>query len=144
MAQTTTNATADTHPGANRLIVGTVLAAITFWLFAQTTLNVAPTVREELRISESLSNIAVSITALFSGIFIVVAGGLANRPGRLKITYLGLALSIVGCQFRVFVRPVSGKNRQHRHSLRSRRRIAVQCADGDHRDRHHRHDRTQR
>ena len=58
----------------NSLIVGIVLAVVTFWLFAQTTLNVAPTIRADLHISESLSNIAVSITALFSGIFIVVAG----------------------------------------------------------------------
>jgi DHA2 family multidrug resistance protein-like MFS transporter len=77
-------------------VLGIVLAVITFWLFAQTILNVAPTMREDLRISESLSNIAVSITALFSGIFIVVAGGLADRLGRLKITYLGLALSVLG------------------------------------------------
>jgi MFS transporter, DHA2 family, multidrug resistance protein len=49
-----------------------------------------------LRISESLNNIAVSITALFSGIFIVVAGGLADRIGRLKMTYFGLALSVLG------------------------------------------------
>src|SRR5690349_2546715 len=96
MAQTTAHAAADTQPGANRLIVGIVLAVISFWLFAQTTLNVAPTMREELRISESLNNIAVSITALFSGIFIVVAGGLADRLGRLKITYVGLALSVLG------------------------------------------------
>jgi MFS transporter, DHA2 family, multidrug resistance protein len=92
----TTAATADTQQSATRLIVGIVLAVITFWLFAQTTLNVAPTMREELRISESLNNIAVSITALFSGIFIVVAGGLADRLGRLKITYIGLALSVLG------------------------------------------------
>ena len=96
MASTTAAATADTHRSANKLILGIVLAVITFWLFAQTTLNVAPTMREELRISESLNNIAVSITALFSGIFIVVAGGLADRMGRLKITYLGLALSVLG------------------------------------------------
>ena len=96
MTSTTAAATADTHRGANRLILGIVLAVITFWLFAQTTLNVAPTMREELRISESLNNIAVSITALFSGIFIVVAGGLADRLGRLKITYFGLSLSVLG------------------------------------------------
>jgi MFS transporter, DHA2 family, multidrug resistance protein len=96
MSSTTAAATADTHGGANRLILGIVLAVITFWLFAQTTLNVAPTMREELGISESLNNIAVSITALFSGIFIVVAGGLADRLGRLKITYIGLVLSILG------------------------------------------------
>lgn len=96
MASTTSVATADTHAGANKLILGIVLAVVTFWLFAQTTLNVAPTMRDELRISESLNNIAVSITALFSGIFIVIAGGLADRLGRLKITYVGLALSVLG------------------------------------------------
>jgi DHA2 family multidrug resistance protein-like MFS transporter len=96
MASTTAAATTDTQQGANRLIVGIVLAVITFWLFAQTTLNVAPTMRDELRISESLNNIAVSITALFSGIFVVVAGGLADKVGRLKLTFIGLALSILG------------------------------------------------
>ena len=50
---------------STRLILGIVLAVITFWLFAQTTLNVAPTMREELGISESLNNIAVSITFTF-------------------------------------------------------------------------------
>src|SRR5574338_563006 len=86
----------DSRPGANRLILGMVLAVVTFWLFAQTTLNVAPAMREDLGIGESINNLAVSITALFSGIFIVVAGGLADRVGRVKITYFGLALSVVG------------------------------------------------
>jgi hypothetical protein len=49
------------------LIVGIVLAALTFWPFAQTTHNVAPTIRADLQVSESLSNIAISITALFLG-----------------------------------------------------------------------------
>ncbi len=96
MASATATVTADKNRGANALIVGIVLAVVTFWLFAQTTLNVAPTMREELGISESLNNIAVTITALFSGIFIVVAGGIADRLGRLKITYIGLGLSILG------------------------------------------------
>ncbi|HEY6120656.1 MAG TPA: MFS transporter, partial [Pyrinomonadaceae bacterium] len=84
------------YRGTDKLIFGIVLAVITFWLFAQTTLNVAPTMRDELGIGESLINIAVSITALFSGIFIVVAGSLADRLGRVKLTYIGLALGIVG------------------------------------------------
>src|SRR5689334_7065874 len=82
--------------GDNKLILGIVLAVVTFWLFAQTTLNVAPAMRSDLRITESMSNIAVSITALFSGIFIVVAGGLADRFGRMRFTYVGLLLSITG------------------------------------------------
>jgi len=64
--------------GTNRLIVGIVLAVVTFWLFAQTTLNIAPTMRDDLQISASPNNIAVGITALLSGIFIVVAGGRAD------------------------------------------------------------------
>lgn len=84
------------YHGTAKLIVGIVLAVITFWLFAQTTLNIAPAMRSDLRISESLNNIAVSITALFSGIFIVVAGSLADRFGRVRLTNVGLALSILG------------------------------------------------
>jgi MFS transporter, DHA2 family, multidrug resistance protein len=84
------------YRGNDKLIFGIVLAVITFWLFAQTTLNVAPAMRSDLNIAEGVSNIAVSITALFSGIFIVVAGGLADRLGRVRLTYAGLVLSIVG------------------------------------------------
>jgi DHA2 family multidrug resistance protein-like MFS transporter len=87
---------AASYRGTNKLILGIVLAVVNFWLFAQTTLNVAPTMRDELHISDSLTNIAVSITALFSGIFIVVAGGLADRLGRVKLTYIGLALAVLG------------------------------------------------
>lgn len=85
-----------TYEGNDRLIAGIVLAVVTFWLFAQTTLNVLPAMRADLRIDDGISDIAVSITALFSGVFIVVAGGLADRFGRVKMTYAGLALSVVG------------------------------------------------
>jgi MFS transporter, DHA2 family, multidrug resistance protein len=88
-------ATSQYH-GNDKLILGIVLAVVTFWLFAQTTLNVAPAMRADLRIEESVSNIAVSITALFSGIFIVVAGGLADTLGRVRLTNTGLALSVLG------------------------------------------------
>ncbi len=91
-----TSVAAPSYRGSDKLILGIVLAVVNFWLFAQTTLNIASTMRADLRISESLNNISVSITALFSGIFIVVAGGLADRVGRVKITYAGLAFSIVG------------------------------------------------
>jgi len=44
-------------------------------------------------------NIAVSITALFSGIFIVVIGSLADRFGRVKMVRIGFVLSIIGSLF---------------------------------------------
>jgi MFS family permease len=44
----------------------------------------------------STMNIAVAITALFSGIFIVVMGGFADRVGRVKIVRIGFYLSILG------------------------------------------------
>jgi len=95
----TSNASSVATPryhGDDKLILGIVLAVVTFWLFAQTTLNVAPAMRDDLKIAEGVSNIAVSITALFSGIFIVIAGGLADRLGRVKLTNIGLVLSILG------------------------------------------------
>ena len=73
-----------------------ILGVLAFWLFAQTTLNIAPTMAADLGIETSVMNIAVSITALFSGIFIVVMGGLADRVGRVKIVQWGFVLSIVG------------------------------------------------
>lgn len=84
------------YRGTSRLLVGIVFAVITFWLFAQTTLNIAPAMRADLQISESMNNLAVTITALFSGIFIVVAGTLADRLGRVLLTNIGLGLSIIG------------------------------------------------
>src|SRR6185312_636866 len=91
-----TKAGTTAYQGTDKLILGIVLAVITFWLFAQTTLNIAPVMAKDLKISHSLNNIAVTITALFSGLFIVVAGGLADRVGRVKITNIGLLFSVVG------------------------------------------------
>lgn len=73
-----------------------ILGVLAFWLFAQTTLNIAPTMAIDLRLQTSVMNIAVSITALFSGIFIVVMGGLADRTGRVKVVQWGFVLGIVG------------------------------------------------
>jgi DHA2 family multidrug resistance protein-like MFS transporter len=77
------------------LLFGIILGVLAFWLFAQTTLNIAPTMAADLG-ATNLMNIAVAITALFSGIFIVVAGGVADRVGRIKILKWGFVFSIVG------------------------------------------------
>jgi DHA2 family multidrug resistance protein-like MFS transporter len=69
-ASSVSSATTPQHRGDDKLILGIVLAVVIFWLFAQATLNVAPATRDDLQIAESVSNIAVPITALFSGILL--------------------------------------------------------------------------
>lgn len=84
------------YKGNDKLLFGIIFGVLTFWLFAQTTLNVAPAMQKDLGLDASMMNIAVAITALFSGIFIVVIGGLADRIGRVKIVQIGFLLNIVG------------------------------------------------
>jgi len=92
----TESATATELHGNDKLLCGIILGVITFWLFAQTTLNIAPDMGKELDLDASTMNISVAITALFSGIFIVVMGGFADRVGRVKIVNIGFYLSILG------------------------------------------------
>lgn len=87
---------AATYKGTNKMITGIVFGVITFWLFAQAMVNIVPAVQKDLGIDLGVLNIAISLTSLFSGLFIVVAGGLADRVGRKKMTNLGLILSVVG------------------------------------------------
>lgn len=90
------------YKGTDKMITGIVFGVITFWLFAQAMVNVVPAVQTDLGISYGTLNIAISLTALFSGMFIVAAGGLADKIGRKKITYIGLILSVIGSLCLVF------------------------------------------
>src|SRR5678816_4926384 len=78
--------------GNDRLLLGIIMGVVAFWLFAQTTLNIAPDMQRDLGLDAATMNIAVALTSLFSGIFIVVFGGLADRVGRLRITRIGFYL----------------------------------------------------
>lgn len=82
--------------GNNKLLIGIVLSVITFWLFAQSLVNVVPILEDSFNTDIGTINIAVSITALFSGMFVVGAGGLADKYGRIKLTNIGIILSILG------------------------------------------------
>jgi len=84
------------YQGNDKLLYGIIMGVIAFWLFAQTTLNVAPDMQKDLGLDASMMNIAVAITALFSGIFIVVFGGLADRLGRVKVVQVGFFLNMTG------------------------------------------------
>ncbi|MCJ1655633.1 MFS transporter [Staphylococcus sp. NRL 16/872] len=82
--------------GDNKLLIGIIIGVLTFWLFAQSLVNVVPTLQSSFNTDMGTINIAVSLSALFSGLFIVGAGDIADKFGRVKMTYLGLALNIIG------------------------------------------------
>jgi MFS transporter, DHA2 family, multidrug resistance protein len=84
------------YQGNDKLLFGIILGVLAFWLFAQTTLNINVVMAKDLQMETATMNIAVSITSLFSGIFIVVMGGLADRVGRMKIIKIGFVFSIIG------------------------------------------------
>ncbi|MGE8080087.1 MFS transporter [Peribacillus loiseleuriae] len=90
------------YKGNNRMITGIVFGVLTYWLFSQSLINVIPEVQLDLGISLGLLNTAISLTGLFSGMFVVVAGGISDRIGRKKITTIGLLLNIIGSLCLVF------------------------------------------
>ncbi|WP_251517514.1 MULTISPECIES: MFS transporter [Staphylococcus] len=88
-----------TFEGDNRLLFGIFLGVITFWLFAQSLVNIVPDLQSSFNTNYGTINVAVSLTALLCGLFVVGAGGLADRYGRVKMTYVGLILSVIGSLF---------------------------------------------
>lgn len=90
---------AQSFEGDNRLLLGIFLGVITFWLFAQSLVNIVPDLQSSFNTNYGTINVAVSLTALMCGLFVVGTGGLADRYGRVKMTYIGLILSIVGSLF---------------------------------------------
>lgn len=84
------------YQGEDRALIGIVLAVLTFWLFAQSTLNIGPDMAADLGIADETMNIAIVAAALFCGTFIVAAGGIADVHGRVKIMTAGNLLNIVG------------------------------------------------
>lgn len=89
------------YQGSDKLLFGIVLAVMSFWLFAGTAGTVAPAILADINSQEELvsavaMNFAVSVTALFSGLFIVMMGGIADRVGRVRIALIGIMINIVG------------------------------------------------
>ncbi|MGN2367553.1 MFS transporter [Actinotignum sp. UMB0459] len=91
------------YRGTEKLLYGIVLAVVTFWLFAGTAATVAPNIMEDLgNVDAAGMNLAVSITGLFSGLFMVLMGGLADKIGRVRITLLGIVLNAAGSLLLIF------------------------------------------
>lgn len=89
-------ATRETYQGTDKALVGIVLGVMTFWLFAQSTLNVGPLMSKDVGIPMHIMNVAISASGLFSGMCIVVAGGFADRWGRKRVAMIGNLINIVG------------------------------------------------
>ena len=87
---------AQVYAGNDRLLAGIVLSVLTFWLFAQSVINVVPAMEKSLDISLETLTLAVSLSALFSGCFVVASGGFADKFGRVRLTVIGLILSMTG------------------------------------------------
>lgn len=111
MAATASDATG-AQQGTDKLLLGLVLSIVSYWLFAISLGTVAPTVMQDLNgpysdaaaktwtdplLSPTAMNLAVALTGLVSGLFIVLMGGLADRFGRVRLTHVGNGLNIVGC-----------------------------------------------
>lgn len=79
-----------------QLLLGIVLAILTYWLFAQSFLNIGPKVQGTVSTSPDIVNIAISLTSFVTGVFMVVAGDISDGYGMLKMTRIALVLSIVG------------------------------------------------
>lgn len=82
--------------GTDRLLAGIVLSVLTFWLFAQSVINVVPAMKSSLDISLETLTLAVSLSALFSGCFVVASGGLAMiRVGEKLLQRYGARLPMM-------------------------------------------------
>ncbi|MFA5590965.1 MAG: MFS transporter [Lysobacteraceae bacterium] len=84
------------YRGNDAALLGIVLAVVTFWLFAQTALNIGPLMARDVGMPMPLMNVAISLAALFSGMFTVVLGGLGDRFGRVRLVLAGNVLGIAG------------------------------------------------
>ncbi len=80
----------------SKLLTGIVLSILTYWLFAQSFLNIGPKVQSAFGTSPDIVNISISLTSFVTGVFMVVAGNFSDKLGKVKMTRIALILSIIG------------------------------------------------
>lgn len=84
------------YRGNDRILLGFILGLLSFWLFAMMMITGNVEMNKELQLSSSTLSLSVSITALFSGMTIVLFGKLADKLGRVKVTRWGFYFGIAG------------------------------------------------
>lgn len=102
--------------GNDKLLIGLVLSIVSYWLFAISLGTIARVVMNDINgpipagaqtwqnplLSPTAMNLAVALTGLVSGLFIVLMGGFADRYGRVRLTIIGNILNVIGCLLIVF------------------------------------------
>ncbi|HHQ6689105.1 TPA: MFS transporter [Staphylococcus aureus] len=79
----------------SNIIIAIMLSALTYWLFAQSFINIGPLVGQTYQTSPAVLNLSISLTSFATGIFMVAAGDIADKIGQLRMTYIGLIISMV-------------------------------------------------
>ncbi|HDE4261963.1 TPA: MFS transporter [Staphylococcus aureus] len=79
----------------SKIIIAIMLSALTYWLFAQSFINIGPLVGQTYQTSPAVLNLSISLTSFATGIFMVAAGDIADKIGQLRMTYMGLIISMV-------------------------------------------------
>lgn len=78
----------------SNIIIAIMLSALTYWLFAQSFINIGPLVGQTYQTSPAMLNLSISLTSFATGIFMVAAGDIADKIGQLRMTYMGLIISM--------------------------------------------------
>ncbi|WP_437271789.1 MFS transporter [Staphylococcus aureus] len=79
----------------SNIIIAIMLSALTYWLFAQSFINIGPLVGQTYQTSPAVLNLSISLTSFATGIFMVAAGDIADKIGQLRMTYMCLIISMV-------------------------------------------------
>ena len=78
-----------TYKGTDKVLIGFILAVLTFWLFANSMMNVSPVMTEMLGMDANTMNIAVSLAACFQDF--LCDRWMADSIGqKLKVGYIWL------------------------------------------------------
>lgn len=80
----------------NSMLVGVVLSVLTYWLFTNSGAQINQSVASFLGVSLNKVAAYLTLAGLFSAAFIIVAGDLSDKFGRLKLMYIGLLFNIIG------------------------------------------------
>lgn len=78
------------------VLLGMCMGVAIYWLFALSMGALLPAMSQTLNVSVPDLGLPMALAGLVAGIFIVPAGGLADRLGRLKFTRIGMVAGLLG------------------------------------------------